>query len=79
MHACTTPCTEHVVDGLSVLEEPAKAYHHVLWLWACGVCVYSSISIACVDAKRVVAYSTAWHVGMMLMLLVLLQDMDCML
>nr|APQ44787.1 NADH dehydrogenase subunit 5 [Diplonema papillatum] len=42
--------------------------HQVLWLWSCAVSCYSGISYACTDAKRVVAYSTAWHVGVMAIL-----------
>jgi len=37
--------------------------HALLWVWCVGVTSYSSLAYACVDAKRVVAFSTAWHVG----------------
>nr|ATQ37460.1 NADH dehydrogenase subunit 5 [Diplonema ambulator] len=47
------------------------AYTHLLWLWHVGVCTYSLLALACVDAKRIVAYSTAWHVGTMNILLLL--------
>nr|ATQ37474.1 NADH dehydrogenase subunit 5 [Diplonema sp. ATCC 50224] len=36
--------------------------------WGCAVAVYSTIALGCIDAKRIVAYSTAFHVGIMLLL-----------
>lgn len=37
----------------------------MLWMWSLGVSSYSLIGMSCVDAKRVVAYSTAWHVSVL--------------
>jgi hypothetical protein len=35
-----------------------------------GVGSYSILGTACLDAKRIVAYSTAWHVGVLSLLAV---------
>ena len=54
-------------------EHSVRSHHHhhsILWMWSVGVVIYSGIGWSCLDAKRVVAYSTAWHVGVLSLLAV---------
>jgi len=63
IHAATL-----VVAGVLYVTKVATylwCLHNVMWVWALGVCSYSLLGMSCIDGKRVIAYSTAWHVGVL--------------